>query len=93
MFAGRSLEQDVVADVRNKGRIAINQVDALVAYTNWVLRKAAPGFDNTISCAIISGDVECALNGGIIIAGSPVRIVSQMPDCVPGSMRALGQIA
>jgi hypothetical protein len=56
MFAGRSLEQDVVADVRIKGRIEINQVDALVAYTNWVLRKAAPGFDNTISCAIISGE-------------------------------------
>jgi hypothetical protein len=56
MFADRILEQDVVAGVRIKGRIEINQVDALVAYTNLVLRKATPGFDNTISCAIISGD-------------------------------------
>jgi len=55
MFVGRSLEQDVVAGVRIKGRIEINQVDALIAHTNWVLRKAAPGFENTISCAIISG--------------------------------------
>jgi hypothetical protein len=31
MFAGRSLEQDVVAGLRIKGRIEINQVDALVA--------------------------------------------------------------
>jgi hypothetical protein len=55
MFVGRGLGHDVVAGVRIKGRIQINQVDALVAHTNWVLRKAAPGFDNTISCAIIYG--------------------------------------
>jgi hypothetical protein len=48
-------EQDVVAGVRIKGRIEINQVEAVVAHTNRLLRKAATGFDQTISRAIISG--------------------------------------
>src|SRR5262245_52423888 len=76
MLAGRGLEQDVVAGVRIKGRIELNQVDALVAYTNWVLCKAAPGFDNTISCAIVSGDRERALNGAIL----PARASAQCEE-------------
>jgi hypothetical protein len=36
-----ALKQDVVAGLRIKGRIEINQVDALVAHTNWVRPRVA----------------------------------------------------
>jgi hypothetical protein len=44
LFAGRSLEQDVVAGLRIKGRIEINQVDALVAQQSHHGGKRNPYF-------------------------------------------------